>query len=250
MKSFAKVALGALMMAGATFAMTAPASAYIGIEFGFGGPDFAFGDPCDYYDYYDEPPPWGLPPDYCDYPVYFEPVFFDGYWYRGPIYYRWTHGRRLFWLHGGWHEDGWRGPRPSGIDWQAHGGINHGFRPGMNVRGGFHGGVGARPWTGGGIRHEPDRGGDNHPWPGRDRDRDGAGGGIRHEPDRGGDNRPWTGRDRDHDGVAGGNRWGGGNGGGSSPWDGSNRGDGHGDGGGSHFGNGGHGGFDGGRGPH
>jgi hypothetical protein len=149
MMGFANAALGALMLAGATFAMTAPASAYVGIEFGFGGPGFAFGDPCDYYDYYAESPPWGLPPDYCDYPVYFEPVFFDGFWYRGPIYYRWTHGRRLFWLHGGWHQDAWRGPHPASIDWQARGGINRGFRPGMNLRGSFRGGVGSRPWTGG-----------------------------------------------------------------------------------------------------
>ena len=147
MKILAKAALGAAMLAAATFATTAPASAYVGIEFGFGGPGFAFGDPCEYYDYYDEPPPWGLPPDYCDYPVYFEPVFFGGYWYRGPIYYRWAHGRRMFWLHGGWREDGWRGPRPPGIDWQMRGGINHGFRPGMNIRGGFRGGP--RPWNGG-----------------------------------------------------------------------------------------------------
>jgi len=214
MRSFAKAALGAAMLAGASFAMTAPASAYVGIEFGFGGPDFTFGDPCDYYDYYDEPPPWGLPPDYCDYPVYFEPVFFDGYWYRGPIYYRWTHGRRVFWLHGGWHEDGWRGPRPPGIDWQAHGGVNHGFRPGMNMHGGFHGGAGPRPWTGGG--------------------------GVRPEPGH----RPWTGRDG-NDGPGGASPWGGGRGNdGNGPWGGGNRGN---DGG--HFGGGSHGNF-GGRGPH
>jgi hypothetical protein len=158
MKIFAKAALGASMLAGAVLA-TVPASASVGIEFGFGGPGFAFGDPCAYYDYYDEPPPWGLPPDYCDYPVYFEPVFFDGYWYRGPIYYRWTHGRRLFWLHGGWHEDAWRGPRPPSIDWRTRGGINHGFRPGMNVRGGFRGRFGPHPLTG--IRP-----GGGNPWGG------------------------------------------------------------------------------------
>jgi hypothetical protein len=53
-----------------------------GISFGFGGP--AFGDPCDYYDYHDQPPPWGSPPGYCAYPVFFEPVFFGDIWYRGP----------------------------------------------------------------------------------------------------------------------------------------------------------------------
>ena len=31
-----------------------------------------------------------------------QPVYFDGYWYRGPIYYRWNGGERMFWLNGGW----------------------------------------------------------------------------------------------------------------------------------------------------
>ncbi len=144
MKRYARAALGALLLAGSSFLMAAPASAAVGISFGFGGPGYAVSDPCDYYDFYSAPPPWGLPPDYCDYPVYSEPVFFDGLWYRGPIYYRWNHGQRLFWLHGGWRSDGWRGPRPGGISWQNRGGWNNGFRPGM---GGFHGGVGN--WHGG-----------------------------------------------------------------------------------------------------
>jgi hypothetical protein len=156
-----KTAIALWMLTGATLAMTAPASAYVGIEFGFGGPDFAFGDPCDYYDYYDEAPPWGLPPDYCDYPVYFEPVYFDGTWYRGPIYYRWTHGRRLFWLHGGWHENAWRGPSPPHITWQARGGATHGFRPGLRTRG-----MVPHPMTGGAsIRRTPPGGGNNRAWP-------------------------------------------------------------------------------------
>lgn len=185
MRHLAKTALGALMLAGATFAMTVPASAYVGIEFGFGGPDFVFGDPCDYYDYYDEAPPWGLPPDYCEYPVFFEPVYFDGTWYRGPIYYRWTHGRRLFWLHGGWHEDGWRGQRPARIDWQSRGGANRGFRPGIHARDGGRSGV--RPWDE--PNHLPgprDVGGEKHPW-------------------IGGGNHPWQ-RGRDNGGSFGGNR--------------------------------------------
>ena len=88
----------------------------------FGSDDPAYGfDPCDYYDYYDEPPPWGMPDEYCDYPVWFEPVFFDGLWYRGPIYYRWTHGHRHYWLNGGWRDDTWTGPRPSHIAWNDRG---------------------------------------------------------------------------------------------------------------------------------
>jgi len=143
MSRFAKAALGVLILTGATLSMMAPASAYPGISFGFGGPGYAFADPCDYYDTYDAPPPWGLPPDYCDYPVFFEPVFFGGTWYRGPIYYRWTHGQRLYWLNGGWRADQWHGARPA-ITWEDRGGWNHGFRPGMN-----HVRPGPRPWIGG-----------------------------------------------------------------------------------------------------
>jgi hypothetical protein len=173
MRQIAKATLGTLMLVGATFSMTVPASASVGVEFGFGGPDFAFGDPCDYYDYYNEAPPWGLPPDYCEYPVYFEPVYFEGTWYRGPIYYRWTHGRRLFWLHGGWREDAWRGPRPASIGWQSRGGANHGFRPGVHVGGGFHGGAGPRPWSGDNHIHGP-RDGDRIPWTGSGNHGDGG----------------------------------------------------------------------------
>jgi hypothetical protein len=169
MRQFAKATLGALLFAAAMLATTLPASAYVdvGISFGFAGPGYTF-DPCDYYDYYDAPPPWGLPPDYCEYPVYFEPVFYGGFWYRGPIYYRWYHGDRVFWLNGGWHADGWRGgPRPN-IDWQSRGGWNNGFRPGMRPGPGFQGptprewraaphgwrggppSAGSRPWFNGG----------------------------------------------------------------------------------------------------
>jgi hypothetical protein len=154
MSRSAKAALGVLMLAGVSLAATGPASAYAGISFGFGGS--VFGDPCDYYDYYDQPPPWGLPPDYCDYPVFFEPVFVDGMWYRGPIYYRWNHGRRIFWLHGGWRADEWRGARPN-IIWQNRGGWNHGFRPGMN-----HIGPGPRPWIGHPMGGPPRFGGGTH----------------------------------------------------------------------------------------
>jgi hypothetical protein len=141
---WAKSAACAALLAAAMFAASTPASAQAGIAFGPGGPDYLLGDPCDYYEYYDEAPPWGLPPDYCDYPVYYEPVFYGGYWYRGPIYYRWYRGRRLFWLHGKWRGDEWRGPRPAHIQWQHRGGSNNGLRPGVRLRGDFRGGV-SRP---------------------------------------------------------------------------------------------------------
>ncbi len=103
MRTFARAVLSALLFF-AVLAVAKPVSAYadVGISFGFMGPGTTF-DPCDYYDYYDQPPPWGLPADYCAYPVYFEPVYYNGFWYRGPIYYRWYRGQRMFWLNGGWH---------------------------------------------------------------------------------------------------------------------------------------------------
>lgn len=132
MNRLGKIALGALLLAGASALTAMPASAGVSVGFSFGyGPGFVpFSDPCDYYDYYDEPPPWGLPPDYCDYPVYFDPVYYDGIWYRGPIYSRWYGGERLFWLNGGWRRDEWRGARPD-IRWQDRGGWGRG-----NNRGG------------------------------------------------------------------------------------------------------------------
>ena len=80
----------------------------------------AYGDPyaCETYDYYD--PPWGYPPDYCDYNVWYQPVYVGGLWYSGPIYYRDFGGDRMFWLNGGWHRDEWRGERPAHIDWSRN----------------------------------------------------------------------------------------------------------------------------------
>lgn len=131
MKAIAKLAFGALMLGGAAIAVAAPAAAHtsVGISFGFGGPDYgpaygpAYGydDPCAYYDYYDAPPPWGLPPGYCGYQVYYDPVFWGGSWYRGPIYYRSYGGHRQYWLNGGWRHDEWRGRRPAHIEWRSGG---------------------------------------------------------------------------------------------------------------------------------
>ncbi len=118
----------ALLLWGALASGPAKADAGIGISFGYDGGYFS--DPCDYYDYYDQPPPWGLPPDYCEYPVNFEPVYFGGSWYRGPIYYRWYGGGRMYWLNGGWRRDEWRGARPSSIRWSDRGGWNNTGRGG------------------------------------------------------------------------------------------------------------------------
>jgi len=212
MKRFGMVAFGAMVLAGAVFA-SAPARADVGIGFSFGDNDGSFDDPCDYYDYYDVAPPWGLPPDYCGYSVYDEPVYWGGYWYRGPIYYRWYGGERLFWLNGGWRRNEWRGARPS-VRWTDRGGWQG--RPGW-------GGDRDRAWGGwsGGYR----QGGGNRVSSGGDRGWNARGG-----------TRGWNG--------GGGNQWNGngGNwsGGGNTGFQGGSRG-GFGGGHGGSFG-GGHGG--------
>ena len=135
MKRIAKTALGALMLTGATFAMTMPAAAYAGVEFGFGGPGFVFGDPCDYYDYYDA---------YGCGAYYTGPVFVDGVWFNGPLRWRWWGGHRQFWWHNGWRVGtGWRsgGFHGRGFRPPLHSGFrNGGFRGGPAMHSGFHGG--------------------------------------------------------------------------------------------------------------
>jgi hypothetical protein len=245
MKIYAKTLLSALMLAGASFAFSAPAAAQVdfGISFGYGDGFTGF-DPCDYYDYYDEPPPWGLPDDYCDYPVYYEPVFFDGYWYRGPIYYRWNHGRRVFWLNGGWRDTHWSGSPPQHIRWENRGGhFRNGFRPGI----GFHGGgrdwradgVGGHRWHGNDDGGRGNGGGDRHPWNGGDHPWFGNRGGDDRRHDGGGDRGGDHGGGNHFGGDRGGDHGGGGDGGGHSG----------GGGGGSHSGGGG-GGHSGGGGGH
>jgi hypothetical protein len=103
MKLFAKAALGALMLAGATALSAAPASAHVsvGIGLGFGGgygpPSYAY---CDRYSrWYD--------PYRCDrydgYDYYDGPVFIDGFWFNGPIRSRFYGGHREFFWHDRWH---------------------------------------------------------------------------------------------------------------------------------------------------
>jgi hypothetical protein len=237
-----KTAFSALLLAGAALFVAAPARAEVAIGFSFGYDGGYFSDPCDYYNYYSEPPPWGLPPDYCDYPVYFEPVFWDGYWYRGPIYYRWYGGERLFWLNGGWRRDEWRGARPS-IRWTDRGGWNRGrsgYSGGSHYYGnnnngnrgdrgswsnggshnwsgsnGGHGGSGgSRNWSGGGDSHNWSGGSGGHGWSGGSRNWSG-----------GGDSHNWSG------GSGGGHSWSGGSGGGGHSWSGGSGGHGGGDGG-------------------
>ncbi len=161
MKRFGRTAFSAVFLAGAALFASPPALADVGFGLSFGYDGGTFNDPCDYYDYYDVAPPWGLPPDYCGYPVYFDPVYWGGSWYRGPIYYRWYGGQRLYWLNGGWRRDEWRGGRPS-IRWTDRGGW-HG-RGGWGGRDGIRGGYGSNHnWSAGGAYPQ---GGRDHVWSG------------------------------------------------------------------------------------
>jgi hypothetical protein len=221
MKRFGRAAFGALFLGCAALFVSQPAKADIGIGFSFGYDGGYFADSCDYYDYYDVAPPWGLPPDYCEYPVYYEPVYWGGSWYRGPIYYRWYGGERLYWLNGGWRRDSWRGPRPS-IRWTDRGGWHGGHAWGGRFDGNRGWGDGHRNWSGGnnhgwgdGHRNWSDRNdrnwGDRN-WSGRG-DNNWSGGGSRGRDGnndgrhRGGGN--WSGGRDGNSGFTGGNRGGG-----------------------------------------
>ena len=102
MKTFVKTALAAAALAGTVLAAAAPAQAAVGFSFGFGAPAYGpryYGPPPAYYDCYG--------PYYynrCGYPVYGDPVFYDGIWFNSAPY-RSYGGHREFWVHNGWHSD-------------------------------------------------------------------------------------------------------------------------------------------------
>ncbi len=99
MNNFKKIAVGALMLAGTTLGVAAPANAGVAVGVTVGAPDVAVrvGNPCFR--------PHRFRPAYCGYPVYGRPLFVDGVWYRQPVYVRTVGGRQFFWLHNGWVRD-------------------------------------------------------------------------------------------------------------------------------------------------
>lgn len=106
MKSFLKCTAAATVIAASAGMISAPARAdsfNVGIGIGPVGFDIHSGGYCDR---------WGCPRTYWNYPVYYGPIYYEGGWYRGPVYYRVINGEHWYWLHGGWHRDEWRGPRP------------------------------------------------------------------------------------------------------------------------------------------
>ncbi|HEY3776984.1 MAG TPA: hypothetical protein VGL35_02895 [Rhizomicrobium sp.] len=107
MKAFLKLTTAAAALLGSVAYMGAPASAAEwGVNVGVGpgvGFDVHTGGYCDR---------WGCPGRYWAYPIYYGPVYYDGGWFRGPVYTRVVGGEHLYWIHGGWHRDQWRGARP------------------------------------------------------------------------------------------------------------------------------------------
>jgi hypothetical protein len=77
----------------------------------------------------------GCPDRFWQYPVHYGPVFFQGQWYQGPVYFRSDRRGRQYWVRGGWQRDEWRGRRPNWAR-QSHDGpplglsyySSHGFR--------------------------------------------------------------------------------------------------------------------------
>ena len=61
---------------------------------------------------------FGCPDSYWDMPLYYGSIYYGGQWLNGPLYYRNGNGGRQYWVHGGWHDDSWRGARP---DWWREG---------------------------------------------------------------------------------------------------------------------------------
>lgn len=78
------------------------------------GPDQTMPPACQPQAYCDQ---YGCPDDFYDMPIWYGPVFYDNVWFGGPVYYRDWHGRRQYWIHGGWRYDAWQGPRP--LWWNA-----------------------------------------------------------------------------------------------------------------------------------
>ena len=135
MKTLLKMATVAAVMAGAAFFASEPARADgVSVSIGVPGIGFSYdsGGYCD---------SWGCPSDYWGYPVYYGPVYWGGAWYRGPVYYRHRYGHTWYWVHGGWHRDQWRGPRPH---WYRH---NYRYGPAL----------GYDYYRGHGFRHDRDR---------------------------------------------------------------------------------------------
>jgi hypothetical protein len=195
MKVFWKATAAAAAMAGAMMFGSGQAQARVDLGISFNVPG-AVGFDAGSGGYCDES---GCPDEYWGYPVYYGPVFYDGRWFNGPVYYRDYGGSRWFWVHGGWRHDEWRGPRP--------GWYRNDYRVGPALGYDFY--------LGHGFRHDHDRYWRGNDWrPGRDWDHHGHDGdhhghdvfgghggfGDDHHHDHDGDHHDHDGDHHDHDG--------------------------------------------------
>ncbi len=106
MNMILKSSLVAALLTGAAAMAPAVATAGVGVTVGIGGPVYAPG------------------PGYSPYDgqVYYDPIYFGGAWYHGPYRWRVMHGQRVFWVHGGWHRNEWRGrPIPASLTFRNGG---------------------------------------------------------------------------------------------------------------------------------
>lgn len=98
MQSLSKIALGASMLASlALGASQANAAVTVGVAIGVPAVKVRVGNPCF--------GPYHFRPAYCAYPLYGQPIFVDGVWYRGPIYVRNVEGVRYLWFRGRWERE-------------------------------------------------------------------------------------------------------------------------------------------------
>jgi len=143
MKLLTKAALGALAVSTLALGTATPADARVVIGIGIGAP-------------------WGYPAGACG-AYWYQPVYVGSVWYQGPICYRWSHGHRLFWLHGGWHAHAWHGPMPRHFNWGHHGFVRwNGHGHGHNGHGWHNGHIGHHGGHGGHNGHIGHHGGHGH----------------------------------------------------------------------------------------
>ena len=117
MKKFAKVALAAVMLAGATAVASSPAEARVVVGFGVGGPGYyGYGGPAYGPSYTCDPYSRWYDPYRCD---AYAPGYYGGYY--GPGYYPWYHG---YWR-GGYYRSGYYGHGYYGHGGYGNGGHHH-----------------------------------------------------------------------------------------------------------------------------
>lgn len=130
MKLILRSALATALLASAT-AMV-PGVATAGVTIGIGVPAVIVSPYGPGYSPYDEQ-------------YYYEPIYFDGYWYHGPYRWRMHHGERVFFVDGRWRRNEWRGgPMPTSIEFRNggvwRGGRYEGFGDAERINARFHSG--------------------------------------------------------------------------------------------------------------